>query len=289
MNTFFKWKTNTIKIGAMYMYKLIAIDIDGTLINDNEEITPRVRDAIRIVREKEIKVVLVTGRPIGGVTNIIKQLGLDEEDDYVVTYNGAFVQNTNTKEIVEQNFLTYDDLVTLYSLSIDLNSPMHYFDINHIYTPSKEINKYTIYEAYANEIPLFYKPINEVAKDMQIPKIMFIDEPERLDKTIKAIPTTVKDKYMMVKSAPFFFEILHPKVSKGIALKQLAEKLSIHPENIMSIGDGDNDVSMIEFTGYGVAMANASQAVKKSADYHTLSNEEDGVAHAIEKIILETD
>src|SRR5699024_11690626 len=80
MNTFFKWKTNTIKIGAMYMYKLIAIDIDGTLINDNEEITPRVRDAIRIVREKEIKVVLVTGRPIGGVTNIIKQLGLDEED-----------------------------------------------------------------------------------------------------------------------------------------------------------------------------------------------------------------
>jgi len=270
------------------MYKLIAIDIDGTLINDNEEITPRVKDTIRSVREKEIKVVLVTGRPIGGVKNIIKQLGLNEEDDYVITYNGAFVQNTNTGEIVDQNFLTYDDLVTLYNLSIDLDSPMHYFDINHIYTPSKEINKYTIYEAYANEIPLFYKPVDEVSKDMQIPKIMFIDEPERLDKTIKAIPRTVKDKYMMVKSAPFFFEILHPKVSKGLALKQLTEMLSIQPENIMSIGDGDNDVSMIEFTGYGVAMANASQAVRKIADYHTLSNEEDGVAHAIEKIVLES-
>src|SRR5699024_12271317 len=103
------------------------------------------------------------------------------------------------------------------------------------------------------------------------------------------IASSVKDKYMMVKSAPVFLEILHPKVSKGIALKQVAEKLSIHAENIMSIGDGDNDVSMIEFTGYGVAMANASQEVKKSADYHTLSNEEDGLAHAIEKIILETD
>src|SRR5699024_12707196 len=133
---------------------------------------PRVRDAIRIVREKEIKVGLVTGRPIGGVTNIIKQLGLDEEDDYVVTYNGAFVQNTNTKEIVEQNFLTYDELVTLYSLSIDLNSPMHYFDINHSYTTSKEINKYTIYEAYAIEIPLFYKTINEIDKVLQITKFM---------------------------------------------------------------------------------------------------------------------
>src|SRR5699024_12836901 len=97
----------------MYMYKLIAIDIDGTLINDNEEITPRVRDAIRIVSEKEIKVVLVTGRPIGGVTNIIKQLGLDEEDDYVVTYNGAFVHNTNKKNIIEQTFLIYEQLIIL--------------------------------------------------------------------------------------------------------------------------------------------------------------------------------
>src|SRR5699024_12388329 len=132
---------------------------------------PRVRDAIRIVREKEIKVVLVTGRPIGGVTNIIKQLGLDEEDDYVVTYNGAFVQNTNTKEIVEQNFLTYDELVTLYSLSIDLYSPMHYFDINYIYTPSKEINKYTIYKAYTYKIQLFYTSINKVVKNTQIHKI----------------------------------------------------------------------------------------------------------------------
>src|SRR5699024_2067917 len=151
-------------------------------------------------------------------------------DDYVVTYNGAFVQNTNTKEIVEQNFLTYDDLFPLFIFIIDLNFQLHYFVLIPFFKLIKEFNKYTVYEAYANEIPLFYKPINEVAKDMQIPKIMFIDEPERLDKTIKAIPTTVKDKYMMVKSAPFFFEILHPKVSKGIALKQLAEKLSIHKQ-----------------------------------------------------------
>src|SRR5699024_3389001 len=202
MNTFSN-ENKHYKIGAMHMYKLIAIDIDGTLINDNEEITQRVRDAIRIVREKEIKVVLVTVRPIGGVTNIIKQLGLDEEVDYVVTYNGAFAHNTNRKEIVEQNFLTYDDLITLYSLSIDLNSPMNHFNIHHIYTHSKEINKYTVYEAYANEIPLFDKPINEAVKGMQIPNIMCIDDTGRLHKTIKAIPTSVKDKYMMVKSAPF--------------------------------------------------------------------------------------
>src|SRR5699024_8690689 len=115
-----------------------------TLINDNEEITPRVRDAIRIVREKEIKVVLVTGRPIGGVTNIIKQLGLDEEDDYVVTYNGAFVQNTNTKEIVEQNFLTYDDLVTFYCFNFYFNSSIHYFYIKQNYKTNKKINKYYV-------------------------------------------------------------------------------------------------------------------------------------------------
>lgn len=268
------------------MYKLIAIDIDGTLINSQGEISPRVNEAIRAAQARGVKVVLVTGRPIGGVANYVKELGLDEEDDFVVTYNGAFVQNTHTGEVMQENFLSYDDLEDLFALSKEIKTPMHYFDINYIYTPNKEINHYTVYESYVNDIPLVYQPLEEVTKDISIPKVMFIDKPERLDETIAAIPNAVKEKYTMLRSAPYFLEILHPQVSKGLVLEQLANDLGIEREAVISIGDGGNDISMIDFAGCGVAMENAVEEVKAVADFHTKSNDADGVAYAIEQLVL---
>lgn len=269
------------------MYKLIAIDIDGTLLNDNKEITKEVNEAIQAAKARGVKVVICTGRPIGGVRPLIEELKLQDEDEYVITYNGALVQNTHTNEVVAEESLTFKDLKVLYDLSVELNSPMHYFDTKTVYTPNKEINYYTLYEAYINKIPLQYKPIDEVSEDMPIPKLMFIDEPERLNDVIAAIPESFKEQYAMVKSAPFFLEILHPSVSKGNAVKQLAEKLGIKREEVICMGDGENDLSMIEYAGCGVAMANAEPSVKELAKFHTLSNNENGVAYAIEKLILE--
>ena len=115
---------------------------------------------------------------------------------------------------------------------------------------------------------------------------MFIDEPERLNKVIAQIPASIKEKYMMVQSAPYFLEILHPEVSKGNAVKKLAEKLGIKQQEVMSIGDNGNDLSMIEYAGCGVAMENAIPEVKKSADFQTRSNNENGVAYAIQELVL---
>lgn len=271
------------------MYKLVAIDIDGTLINSHGEITTEVNAAIQAVQEKGVKVVLVTGRPIGGVTTFVEELGLNEEEDYVITYNGAFVQNTYTGEVILQNFLTYNDLECLYELSQQLHSPMHYFDLNNVYTPNKAISRYTVYESFTNQVPLHYQPIEEAPMDIQMPKVMYIDDEARLNEIIEAIPESFKEKYTMVKSAPYFLEILHPLVSKGSVVKQLAEKLSIKREEIICIGDGGNDLSMIEYAGCGVAMGNAIPAVKAAADFQTLSNNENGVAHAIEKLVLNED
>lgn len=268
------------------MYKLIAIDIDGTLINNNEEITQEVKDAIHAAQSQGVKVVLATGRPIGGVSRFIEELGLTKEEDYVVTYNGAFVQNTNTKKIVVQTNLTYENLQEVYALSQQLGSPMHYFDLDYVYTPEKAINKYTVYESHTNQVPLYYQPVDEAPEDIQIPKMMFIDDKERLDQTIEAIPASFREKYAMFKSAPYFLEILHPHVNKGEAVKRLAEKLSIKREEVICIGDGGNDLSMVEYAGCGVAMGNAIPAVKEAADFQTLSNDEHGVAHAIEKLVL---
>lgn len=266
------------------MYKLIAIDIDGTLLNDYKEVTQEVKDALLAAKEKGVKVVLCTGRPIGGVDGFIEELNL--QDQYVITFNGALVQDSETNEVVSEITLTYQDLKRLYDLSIELHSPMHFFDSTSIYTPNKEINRYTVYESYANQVPLHYRPIEEVPEGMLIPKVMFIEEPERLSKIIARIPDSIKENYTMVQSAPFFLEILHPSVSKGNAVKLLAERLSIKREEVICIGDGENDLSMVEYAGCGVAMGNAVPSIKEAADFQTLSNNDNGVAFAIEKLIL---
>lgn len=274
------------RVGVKEMYKLIAIDIDGTLINDRHEVTEEVFDAIQAARKKGVKVVLCTGRPIGGVHRYIEELQLNGEGDYVITYNGALVQNTYTKEIVFQCSLSYNDLKRLYELSVELGSPMHFFDTERMYTPNKDISKYTVFESSLTQVPLHYRTIQEIPEDIVIPKIMFIDEPEKLEKTITAIPASIRESYSLVKSMPFFYEILHKNVSKGYAVKQLAEKLGIKREEVMAIGDNGNDLSMIEYAGCGVAMGNAIPELKQVARFVTSSNNENGVARAIEKFVF---
>ncbi|MDR1013053.1 MAG: HAD-IIB family hydrolase, partial [Lactobacillales bacterium] len=115
---------------------------------------------------------------------------------------------------------------------------------------------------------------------------MYVDEADYLTEVIQKFPKCLKKKYTTVRSAPFYFEILHSKASKGNALLVLAKKLNLERKEIMAIGDAENDLSMIKVAGLGVAMANATIEVKKEADVETTSNNKSGVALAIEKWVL---
>ena len=114
---------------------------------------------------------------------------------------------------------------------------------------------------------------------------MFIDPEPVLEEAIKRIPDSFYDEYTIVRSAPFFLEFLNKASSKGTGIKAVGEYLKIPQQEIICIGDAGNDLDMIEFAGLGVAMGNAFKEVKEAADYVTLTNEEDGVAHVIEKFI----
>lgn len=269
------------------MYKLIAIDLDGTLLNYRHEITEKVKQAINEVKKRGIKIVLCSGRPIGGIEQYIEVLNLNEEDDYVIAYNGALVQNTRTKQPIVDLSLRLEDLKKLYEISIQLQTPMHFFDIEAIYTSNENINRFTVFESYVNDIPLRYRRIDELQTDILLPKIMFINQPEKLQQTIKELPNELYEQYTIVQSAPYFLEFVHPKASKGNAVKYLAQTLGINQNEVMTIGDNGNDLSMIEYAGCGVAMGNAIPTVKNIADFETLTNNEDGVAHALNKLILD--
>ena len=265
--------------------KLVAIDIDGTLVNNNREITPEVFEAIQKAKDAGVKIVIASGPPLLGAKNILESVNLLDAGDYVITYNGALVQATATGEAFIDEPLTYDDYLDIEMESRRLKTPLHSITMSTIYTHNRNISKYSINEAYITGLPLKYRTAEEMAKH-EIIKMMYIDEPEKLDETITKLPQRFKERYTIVKSTPFYLEILNKNASKGLAVQHLAEKLGISHEETMAIGDEENDRSMLEAVGNPVVMANGNPELKKIAKYITKSNEASGVAHAINEWVL---
>ena len=265
------------------MYKLIAIDMDGTLLKEDKTISIKTKEAIKMATDKGAKVVLASGRPIIGLEPYLKELGLDTEDDYVMSFNGSLVQNSRTKEIVFESALKGTDLKSLYALSKELGVNIHAFDTKGCITPV--MSKYTEVEGKLNHIEVGIVDFNEVSDDEDIIKIMFVDPQEKLEEAIKKLPADIYDKYTVVRSSPFFLEFLNKESNKGVGVAALANHLGINKKEVICMGDAGNDLAMIEYAGMGVAMANAFDEVKKAANFITLSNEEDGVAFAINKFV----
>lgn len=268
-------------------YKLIALDIDGTLLNSDNQITNTVKEAIKKSKEKGVKVVLCTGRPLKGVQKFLKELNLNEKGDYVTTFNGALVQDTYTGQSISHLTLNYNDLCDLYNLSLEIGSRSHFYDTKTVYTFNKDISDYTILEAYLTGTHLNVTTLDKVPRDIGMSKFMMIDHPEILDECIKKIPDEYYEKYTIVKSTPFFLEFLNKNANKGAGINLLSQKLGIKQDEIICVGDAGNDKHMIEYAGLGVAMGNATEEIKEIANYITLTNDENGVAHVIDKFILE--
>lgn len=266
------------------MYKLIALDMDGTLLREDKTISETTREAIKQAKAKGVKVVLASGRPVEGIQSYLEQLELVSGEDFVVSYNGAVVQNTKTKEVISRTVLKGKDLKELYVISKELGINIHAFSGEGCITP--EITKYSVLEGEINGIPVITKDYEGVADSEDIIKIMMVDEPEVLQEAIDKLPKEVYEKYTVVRSAPFFLEFLNKEVNKGIGVEALAKSLGIKREEVICMGDAGNDEHMIRYAGLGVAMGNAFEEIKEIADFVTKSNDEDGVAHVIEKFIL---
>lgn len=267
------------------MYKLVAIDMDGTLLKEDKTISERTKKAIQSAREKGVTVVLATGRPIEGVSRYLKELDMYSEKDYVLSYNGALIQKTKSKEAVAKVALKGEDLHYLRKLSNELGVNIHAFsEKKGLITPKN--SKYTEVEAEINNIEIHEMNIDNISDDEVMIKIMMIDEPEILEKAVGNLPKEVYEKYTVVRSTPFFLEFLNKDVNKGVGVEMLAKHLGLNKDSVMTLGDAGNDLHMIEYAGLGIAMENAFDEVKEAADYITDSNDNDGVAKAIEKFIL---
>ena len=266
------------------MYKLVAIDMDGTLLKNDKTISKENFSAIQNAKKAGVKVVLATGRPLNGIQKYLSMLNLLEDDDYAISFGGAAVQKTKNGKFISSSSLNSDNWKELFELSQKLDVNIHALTKDSCITPKN--NKYSNVEATMNSIPLIIdNPLQD--KAFSPIKIMFIDEPEILEKVIASLPADIYEKYTVVRSAPVYLEFLNLKANKGLGVDALAKELNIKQSEVICIGDAGNDLHMVEYAGLGVAMENAFPELKQIADYVTLSNENHGVAHVINKFILD--
>lgn len=264
---------------------LIAIDIDGTLVNSKKEITPAVKKAVLNAKKQGKQIVICTGRPLSGAQRYLDELGLNNQDDeYVVSFNGAVVESTSGHVIFKKG-LEYEDYVDLEAIACKLNLHFHSVSLDRIYTSNRDLGHYTIYNSRVVKLEVSYRTQEEM-KNIPIIKCMYIDDPDYLDSKITSpLFDQMKKRVVFSKTEPFYYEATSAGVDKGTGLKRLCDYLNVKPENVMALGDQANDMPMLKYAGLGVAMGNAVDYTKKQADEITADCDHDGVAVAINKIL----
>lgn len=267
------------------MIKLVTIDLDGTLLDPERKITPEVKAAVKNAKTLGVKIVICTGRPLMGVTDILEELELTDHGDYVITYNGALVQRADTGEEFIKESISREDFLDIDAMARKINVPLMAITREGIYTSQRDIGKYVVHEAAMVKMPLYYRLPEEIGA-LEISKVMTVDEPEKLDEAIAYMPFEFFERFNMVKSTPYYLEFMNKKASKGSALKHLAKKLFLDIDEVMAIGDEENDRSMLEAAGCPVVMANGKEELKKIATYVTKSNAEFGVAYALNEWVI---
>jgi len=270
--------------GVKMDYKLIAIDMDGTLLNSKKEISIRTFQAIQRAKEKGVNVVLATGRLLKSAELFAENLNLNS---HILACNGAIIID-GSKNVVYNNPLDLTTVSKIMEIGRKHQVYYHFYDERCFYSNTyvKEIVDY--YSGRDQKIDIHIIEDNiDILKilDINIYKFLFIENnTNKLEKLREDIIQL--DMISTTKSWINNLEVMDRGVSKGAGLKILCDKLNIPSEDIIAIGDNENDLSMINFAGLGVSMGNGTELVKKEADYITLTNDEDGVAHIIEKFIL---
>lgn len=272
--------------------KLVAIDLDGTLLDSNKLLSAENKAAIKEAKEAGVKVVLCTGRPLRSMQHLLEEADLMDDEDIVITYNGGLIQKAKTGEIINEITFNREECLDIYQLGQQLNLPVNFIDLDYVYEPEYPEDAASIYMNASREIPkenaLEFKAIDieELPDPFKINKIVMSRPAEELDAMIPTIPESYHEKYNIYKSQSFILEVLPDHVDKGYSMRIIGDMLGLEKEQIMGIGDQENDLSLVVNAGLGVAMDNAIDSVKEAANYITKSNDDNGVAYAIRKFIL---
>lgn len=268
------------------MIKMIAIDLDGTFLNDNKKVSRRNLEALHYADQKGIKIVIATGRTYAGMKNFVEEIGFVSENDYIITFNGGQIQKAATGEIVKNSLLTVNDLNLWYPILTDIELPMNILAQDIIYEPLAYPKGYkSLYIDSTMNQTVHRVDYGSFSEDTKFNKFIIATESTHIDRQIQLVEEEIKNNYMFIRSYDFLLEIGNKGVTKGSSLVKLAEHLGIDMSEVMAIGDQMNDYMMLEYAGKGIAMGNAIPQIKRIADDITGTNNDDGVAEAIYRYV----
>lgn len=263
------------------MIKLVALDLDGTIVNEQLKISNRVLMLLKhLITETDVRVVIATGRMFPSALPFVREIGIKEP---VITYQGAMIRDIHDHALRFHNpirlELAQDLLKTLMAENYHVNLYMN----DQIWT--KPNRRYAdFYTKMSGVVPNFHDDLLGCL-DTAPTKLMVIDD-DRVDLLLEYLTRNYTGRLAFCRSRSNFCEVIDVSVSKWNAIHSLATEWGIHPEEVMAIGDQGNDLSMIQHAGIGVAMGNAPDDVKQFANYVTSTIDKDGVAEAIERFVL---
>lgn len=265
------------------MYKLIAIDVDDTLLSDELTVSEGTKRAMEAAIGQGVTITLATGRMFASAQKIARQIELNVP---IITYQGALVKTLLDGQVLYERNVPGDAAKELHDYCVRHGLHLQLYVDDELYG-TEDNDKIKAYSKLSN-IPYRIQPDYAKLIDQPLNKMLIIDEPARLDEIAIQLAPIIGDRVHITKSKAHYLEFMHKEGTKGHALQFMAGHLGCSMDQTIAIGDAWNDREMIQAAGLGVAMANAIDSLKELADYVTLSNNEEGVRHVIEKFVLGT-
>lgn len=263
--------------------KVLILDIDGTLTNSKKEITKETIDALLKMQEKGHTIMIASGRPTHGVMWIADALKLEQYGGYILSFNGARIMNVQTKEVVYQQIFPKECIKSLYEYAIANDVGLVTYENEKVITGTR-FDSYMEAEASLNHMEL--KQVEQFVDyvTFDVNKCLMTADGELAMRYEEELAKQYEGVLSIYRSEPYFIEAMPLGVDKAASLERLFAILGIDKKNAVACGDGFNDISMIQYAGVGVAMANAQEPVKKAADVVTKkSNDENGLLEIIEQ------
>lgn len=267
--------------------KILFTDLDGTLLNDERNISYQNKQAIQKALDQNHKVVITTGRPLPSAVLLVEELGLTKEGCYAITYNGGLIYDCHEKRAIAKNTLPLEYVYHIFQSAKD--HQIHCHTYNDEYVLSERLTSEL--SNYCEAIKVPYQLIHDIKTAKIAPPIKTIMIDFKSTKKLTAMKEHLKEwcdgKVNCYFSNPHLLEFGPIEATKGNAIAFLCDYLHIPIENSIAAGDEENDISMITAAGVGVVMANASPHIKQYADYITMNNNNNhGIAEVIEKYLL---
>ena len=274
--------------------KVIILDIDGTLFNSQKTISERTKKALLDAQSRGVKLILASGRPITSMEPVMHELEMDKHHGLLVAFNGASVMDCETREIVYNKAMSKEESKSVLNhlKNFDLIPMIAHEGVMYVNDVFKGMLSYKgqqiniiEYESRGGKYTLCEKKDLAEFVDFPLNKILIAGDPEYLKENHKKVSEPFEGKLSSMFTAAFYYEFTAQNVDKANALHEVLVPMGIQPEDTISFGDGQNDLSIIKFAGLGVAMGNAVEELKNAANEVTLSNDEDGIAVVVERYL----